>query len=63
MFYNLNKEESADEEFMEELSPGGASEEGFNRELNEEPLRQNRDQGGEKKSSEESSLRFRELIE
>jgi len=39
IFYNLNKEESADEEFMEEISPGGASEEGFNRELNEEPLR------------------------
>ncbi len=43
MLYNLSEEESADEEFIEELSPRGVFEEVFSGESNEESLRQNRD--------------------
>ncbi len=39
MFYDLSEEESADEEFIEELSPGGISEKDFSGESNEELLR------------------------
>ncbi len=43
IFYNLNKKESVNKKFIEELSSDEISEEDLSKESNEELLRQNRD--------------------
>ena len=63
ILYNLSEKESTDEKSIEKSSLGGASEEDLSKKSNEEPLKQNRDQGGEEKSLKESFLRPTKLIE
>ncbi len=43
MLYNLSEEESTNKESIKKLFLSEISEEGFSRESNEEPLKQNRD--------------------